>query len=142
MIIKSFKSTKVKQGNLDVKPTRRSFSPEEDQKLLEHVSVHGKGHNSLAEIAIILNRSIASVKSRCFKLLSNKYEASTGRKRWSYEEDEKLVEFVFKQKQIKPSNISCLMDMTQTEFIDIAPDMKRSKLYIENLSEPLSRLTK
>ena len=93
-ITKSFKSTEPKKGNLDEKPTRRRYSPEEDQR---HVSVQCKNRSSLKHIAEILDGSINSVIDRCFTFLSsNGYVENTNRMDLDYGE---YKNFVFNKTQ-------------------------------------------
>ena len=104
-IIKLFKSSDAKKGSLDDKRVKRHYTPEEDKQLLEHVNTHGKGPKSYKHIAETLDRSYNSVYDRCKLLLSdNEYDGNSDQKQWSYEEDEKLVRFVFDHKEIKPGN--------------------------------------
>ena len=102
-IHKSFKSIESKKVKSVEKPEgdgrklKRLFSPEADQKLLEHVNLNGKTQNSLKNIARSLDRSIISLQRRCGKLLSeNEYDAiNKGTHRFfSPEEDQKLREHV------------------------------------------------
>ena len=183
-VAKSYKSTQVKNEKSDVKQIRRHFTPEEDQKLLEHVNKHGKSTNSLKYIAKTLDRSINSLSSRCSRLLNNDYVPNTdGRrytpeddqklleyvaengktqsslkgiakildrsigsvedrcrrllsdnefetysdpKEWDYSDDEKLINLIFKLKKIKTNSVSSLMDIKQSEFKEIAPELQRS----------------
>ena len=134
-IIKSFTLDATKR-NSDKKPDKskksqrkeiKFFTPEEDQKLLDHVREHGISRKYLKDVAKDLDRSYSSVKSRCSKLLSlNKYETNSRRKGWKYEEDEKLVNSVLKQNKLDPSNISLLMDIKESKFRTISPDLERS----------------
>ena len=133
LIIKSFKSTESKKGRLDEKPTRRRFSPEEDQKLLDHINVHGSHRNSLKHIAVVLDRTCNSVRSRCQKLqCSNECETQSGPKEWDYADEKKLVDYIFKLKKIKTNNLQSLIDIKSTEFKGIAPDLERSAMYLYN----------
>ena len=66
-------SNRPKKGNLDEKPTRRHYSPEEDKR---HVSVHGKNRSSLKHIAEILDGSINSVIDRCLTWLCREYKSN------------------------------------------------------------------
>ena len=126
-IPKSHKSTQAKNEKLAVKRIPRRFTQEEDQKLVEHVNKHGKSKSSLKDIGKTLDRSYNSVISRCRKLLSdNEFETNSGQKQWDYAEDKKLVDFVFKVRKIKPSTVSCLNDIKESEFKEIAPDLQRS----------------
>ena len=103
------------------------FTPEEDQKLLDHVREHGISRKYLKDVAKSLDRSYSSVKHRCSKLMSiNKYETNSDRKGWNYAEDEKLVNSVLQQNRLEPSNISLLMDIKESEFKNISPDLERS----------------
>ena len=110
--------------------TRRLFSPEEDRRLREHVRVNGKTKKSLENIAQILERSLYSVQSRCEKLFStNEYDRSKrARKEWDYTDDGKLVDSIFKLKQINPNNILSIFNVTATEFRAIAPEFERSTI--------------
>jgi len=126
-IIKLFKSSDAKKGNLDDKPAFSRYTPEEDRKLLEHVNTHGKSSISLKLIAESLDRSYDSVRSRCAKLLSeNEYETNTDPKHWDYEEDEKLVNHLLEVKKINPNNVSLLLNVKISDFKDIAPEFQRS----------------
>ena len=95
-IYKSFKSTESKNVKSVDKPTNRRFTPEEDQKLLEHVKLNGKTKKSLQNLTHNLDCSIRSLQSRCRKLLSdNEYDKIQGSNRhFSPEEDRKLREHV------------------------------------------------
>jgi len=126
-IIRSYKSTKVKTGNLGAKPIKRRFTPEEDQKLLEHVTLHGRTQKSLKDIAETLDRQISSVTNRC-KLLRSKTrnEINTNLKAWDYDEDKILVDRIFQDRKITSNNIAALMIIKPSEFKDISEDIKRS----------------
>ena len=127
LIIQSYKSTNAKNNNARDIRTYRRYTPEEDQRLLEHIKVHGKTQSSFNDIAAVLGRSVESVQYRSSKLLSDKYfDANTHPKHWDYEEDEKLVNRLFKLKKINPNNISLLLDVKISDFKEIVPDLKRS----------------
>ena len=81
-----------------IQGSNRHFSPEEDQKLREHVRVNVKTKKSLKIIALILESSLNSVQKRCQKLFSgNEYDTVNGVKTdWVYAEDGKLVNYIFK----------------------------------------------
>ena len=101
-IIKSYKSTEAKEEKSDEKRTTRRFTPEDDQKIIKHVGSHGASKKSLSKIAKKLNRPISSVDGRCRKLLSvNEYETNIKQKDWDFDEDKKLVNYVFNLKKIK-----------------------------------------
>ena len=70
-IPKLYKSTKASKGNLDENFTPRRFTPEDDQKLLEHVKLYGKSKDSLQRVGVVLDRTYNSVVARCHKLLSS-----------------------------------------------------------------------
>ena len=126
-IIKLFKSSVAKKGNMNDKPAFSRYTPEEDKQLLEHVNTYGRGSTSLKSISECLDRSYNSVRLRCAKLLSdNEYDVNTDPKHWDYEEDEKLVNHLLELKKIKPSNIILLLDVKTSEFTEIAPNLKRS----------------
>ena len=123
------KSTKTIKGDVDEKFTARRWSPEDDQKLLEHVNLHGKTAKSLKEVAVTLNRTYASVRYRIRKLLStNEFDVHTDPREWNYDEDYKLVEYIFNLKEIKPSSLSSLMDVKIVELKQIAPEFQRSSM--------------
>ena len=135
LIIKSFVFD-AKKNNLDKTPDKskksprkevRFFTPEEDQKLLDHVREHGISRKYLKDIAKNLDRSYNSVKHRCSKLMSiNKNEANSVRKSWNYDEDKKLVDSVLKQLKMDSRDISRLIDIKESEFRTIGPDLERS----------------
>ena len=126
-IIKLFKSSDAKKGNLDDRPAFSRYTPEEDKQILEHVKTHGKSSISLKHLAESLDRSYDAVRSRCAKLLSeNEYETNTDRKHWDYEEDEKLVNHLLEVKKINPNNVSLLLNVKISDFKDIAPEFQRS----------------
>ena len=93
--------------------------------------MNGKTKKSLENIAEILERSLYSVQGRCAKLFSsNEYDRIKGeRKEWDYAEDGKLVDDIFKLKQIKPKSISSLFAVTATEFRYIAPNFIRFQIH-------------
>ena len=134
-IIKSF-MIDAKRNNLDKDQDKRKksqrketryFTPEEDQKLLDHVREHGISRKYLKDIAKNLGRSYSSVKHRCSKLLSiNKYETNSDRKGWNYDEDKKLIKSVLKQLKIDSRDISLLTDIKESEFRTISPYLERS----------------
>ena len=126
-ITKSHKSTQAKNEKSDVKRIKRHFTPEEDQKLVEHVNKHGKSTTSLKDIAKTLDRSYKSVYRRSSKLLSNnEFETNSDPKEWDYSQEKKLVDFIFKVRKIKSNNVSCLVDIKLSEFKEIAPELQRS----------------
>ena len=125
-IIRSFTSVKAKEVDLGTKYIRRRFTPEEDQQLLEHVSVHGRTQKSFKDLAESLDRNWVSVQRRCYKLSKGKYDTKTNFKAWDYDEDEKLVNHIFQNRNIASNDIAALMIIKPSEFKDIAEDMKRS----------------
>merc|ERR1712223_2229354 len=105
----------------------KHYSKEEDEKLLKHVNKHGKSSSSLESFAKEFGRSFYSIRSRIRKLESaNEYETNNERREWEFEEDEKLVNYIFKLKSIKSANISSLKDTTLKDFEEIAIEFKRS----------------
>ena len=126
-MIRSYKSNEVKKGNFGAKPIKRRYTPEEDQKLLEYVSVHGRTYKSFKDIAEALDRPIKSVSNRCYSLMSKtQNEIKTNPKAWDYDEDKKLVDHIFQSRQITSNNIAALMIIKPNEFKDIGEYMKRS----------------
>ena len=103
------------------------FSPEEDQKIIEHVKIYGEDKESFEIIAKILGRPINSVRERCYRLFSaNEYDINSDSKPWDYTEDEKLINFVFQLKEIDSHNVPSLWEIKKSEFSEIAGELKRS----------------
>ena len=125
-IIRSFKSSEANKGNLGLEKYKKHFTPEEDQKLLEHVSVHGKTQKSFKDLGESLDRNWVSIRCRYYRLSKNKYDTKTNFKSWDYDEDEKLVNHIFQNRKIASNDIASLMIIKPSEFKDIAEDMKRS----------------
>ena len=127
LIIKSYKSTNTKKENARDIRTFRRYTPEEDQRLLEHAKVHGRTERSYKDIATVLERSVQSVKDRFYKLISdNDFDANTDPRHWDYEDDEELVNYLFKVRKINTNNICLLLDVRISDFKEIAPQLKRS----------------
>ena len=94
-----------------------SFSPEEDKKIIEHVNIHGEDKESFEDIAKILGRRIKSVRERCLRLLSeNEYETNSDIKEWDFAEDEILINYIFKLKEIDSINIFTLWEVNRSEL--------------------------
>ena len=126
-ILKVFKSTKATKRNLDEDLTPRRYTTEDDQKLLEHVKLFGKSKDSLQRVAVTIDRTYKSVASRCRKLLSsNEFDAQTDPKAWDLDDDNKLVEYLLNFHEIKPGNLTVLLDFKPNDFKDIAPEFQRS----------------
>ena len=108
-----------------------SFSSQEDQKIIEHVSIHGKDKESFEDIAKNLGRPIYSVRERCSRLLSeNEYETNSDMRQWDLAEDKILINCAFKLKDIDSSNIFTLWEVNKSEFREIAVELKRSSLAV------------
>jgi len=123
------KSTDAKNSSslILVDKKRQKYSKEEDEKLLECVNKHGKDSISLKLLSKELGRSFDSVSKRIRLLEStNEYDTNNEPRAWEFEEDEKLVNYVFKLKSIKSANISSLKDTTRKDFEEIAKEFERS----------------
>jgi len=95
--------------------------------LLDHVKKHGMNSSSLKALAVDFGRSYVSIRQRIRRLESaNEYETNHERRAWDFEEDKKLVNYIFKRKSIKSANISSVKDTTQKDFEEIAIEFKRS----------------
>ena len=110
-----------------VDKSRQNYSKEEDEKLLEHVSKHGKNSSSLKTFSKDFGRSFSSLDNRIRRLESaNEYDTNNEPRVWEFGEDEKLVIYMFKLKNIKPANISSIKDTIPKDFEEIAKEFKRS----------------
>merc|ERR1719367_1942315 len=80
-----------------------SFSPEEDEKILDYIKVHGRSDKSFQTITNELGRgSKSSVQRRHDKLVSkNEFETNATRKNWELDEDQKVIDYIIKLKDIK-----------------------------------------
>ena len=105
------------------------FSPEEDKTILDQIVQHGKTPECLRDIAKELDRSLGSIERRSVRLLSsNAFETSSldWKRDWDLMNDEKLIEFVVKLKQIKTKDVISLEDVKPSDLTNIASEMKRS----------------
>ena len=103
------------------------YSKEEDKKLIDYLNKYGKGLSTLKSLSKVLGRTYVSIRQRIKKLeSSNEYETNHERREWEFEEDEKLVNYIFKLKSIKSANISSLKDTTLKDFEEMAKELKRS----------------
>ena len=103
------------------------FSPEEDKTILDQIEQHGKTPECLRDIAKELDRSLSSIENRSIRLLSsNEFETNPKKRDWELVDDEKLIEFVIKRKQIKTKDAISLEDVKLSDLTDIASEMKRS----------------
>ena len=128
-VTKLNKSTDAKNNSskLLVDRSGQNYSKEEDEKLLEHVNKHGKDSSSLKSFAKEFGRSYDSVRTRIRRLESaNEYETNNARREWEFEEDTKLVNYIFKLKSIKSANVNSLKDTSPKDFEEIAIEFKRS----------------
>ena len=110
-----------------------AFSPEEDQKILDYVAKNGRSEKSYKELAKDLDRSVNSVRLRCSRLLSsNEFESNNKSKGWELDDDEQLINFVIKLKEMKTKDVSQLETVKPSELIDIASKLKKrsSSCYI------------
>ena len=106
-----------------------AFSPEEDEKILDHITHHGKTQKSFGDIANELGRSVASVQHRSIGLLSsNEYEINTrwNSRDWEMVDDQKIIDLVIKVKQIRRKDFFALEDVKPSDFINVGSEMKRS----------------
>ena len=123
------KSTDAKNNSskLLVNKSGQHYSKEEDEKLLEHVNKHGKSSSSLKAISNDIGRSLKSISYRIQKIeSSNEYDTNNEPRAWEFEEDKKLVNYIFKLKSIKSANITSLKDTSQKDFEEISKEFKRS----------------
>ena len=103
------------------------FSPEEDQKIIEHVKIYGQDKESFEDIANLLGRPIVSVRTRHKQLISkNEFEVNAKVKTWELHEDKLLIDHVFNIKEIKAGDTSIIINMKQSEFTVVATELKRS----------------
>ena len=129
------KSTDAKNSSstLLVDKAGQHYSKEEDEKLLEYANKHGKDSSSLKSFAKDFGRSFSSLYNRIRKLESaNEYDTNNEPRAWEIEEDEKLVNYIFKLKNIKSTNITSLKDATPKDFEEIAKELKRSTSSVKN----------
>merc|ERR1719367_313693 len=105
-----------------------SFSPEEDEKILEYIKVHGRSTKSFENITNELGRgSLSSVKKRHDKLASkNEFETNAIRKTWELDEDQKLIGHIIQLKNIKDNSCDLLEQVKLNDFMDIGKELKRS----------------
>ena len=95
--------------------------------MLEYVNKHGKSSSSLKSFSKDFGRSFGSISRRIYRLESgNEYDTNNKSRAWEFEEDEKLVNFFFKLKNIKSANISSLKISSRRDFEEIAKELKRS----------------
>jgi len=129
-VTKLNKSTDAKNNSsilLVEKAKGQRYSKEEDKKLLDFVNAHGKSSSVLKSLSEDFGRSFYSIDNRIRKLQSaNEYDTNNEPRAWELEEDEKLVNYIFKLKSIKSANISSLKDITPKDFEKIAIEFKRS----------------
>ena len=126
------KSSDAKNNSsiLSVDNGGKYYSKEEDEKLLEYVNKYGRSSASLKSFSKDFGRSVHSMKKRIRTLESaNEYNKNHESRAWEFEEDETLVNYVFKLKNIKSANdISHISykDTAQKGFIEIAKKFMRS----------------
>jgi len=123
------KSTDAKNSSsiLLVDKAGQHYSKEEDEKLLKHVNKYGKSSSSLKSFSKDFGRSFGSISRRIYRLESgNEYDTNYEPRAWEFEEDEKLVNYVFKLKSIKSANISSIKNTIPKFFEEIAIEFKRS----------------
>ena len=123
------KSTDAKNRSsiLLVDKARKNYSKEEDEKLLDHVNKHGKDSSSLKSLSKDCGRSFDSIRQRIRLLESaNEYDTNSEPRAWEFEDDEKLVNYIFKLENIKSANISSLKISSRRDFEEIAKELKRS----------------
>ena len=129
-VTKLKKSTDAKNNSsilLVDKTKGQRYSKEEDKKLLDHVNEYGKSSSSLKLFSKDFGRSFNSISDRLRKLESaNEYDTNHEPREWKFEEDEKLVNYVFKLKSIKSTSITSIKDTTLKDFEDFAKEFKRS----------------
>merc|ERR1712223_974171 len=104
------------------------MGPEEDKKILEYIKVHGRSDKSFQTITYELGRgSPSSVQTRHDRLVSeNEFEINTIRKYWELDEDQKLIDYIIKLKNIKDDGCDQLEQVKLNDFIDIGKELKRS----------------
>ena len=132
-ITKLNKSTDAKSNSsiplFDKKGQR--FSKEEDEKLLDHINRYGKSSSVLESLSEDFGRSMISIYHRIRRLESaNEYETNHEHRAWEFEEDEELVNYIFKLKIIKSANITSLKETTLKDFEEIAKEFKRSTVSV------------
>jgi len=129
-VIKLNKSTDAKNNSsiqLVDKVKGQRYSKEEDKKLLAYVNRYGKSSSVLKSLSEDFGRSFGSIDKRIRKLEStNEYDTNHEYRAWEFEEDEKLVNYIFKLKSIKSANSSSLKDTIKKDFEEIAIEFKRS----------------
>jgi len=128
-VTKFNKSTdaKINSSTLLVNKKGQYYSKEEDEKLLDHVNKHGMNSSSLKALAVDFGRSYVSIRQRIKRLESaNEYETNHNPREWDFEEDKKLINYIFKLKSIKSENITSLKITAQKDFEEIAIEFKRS----------------
>ena len=123
------KSTDARNSSsiLLVDKARQNYSKEEDEKLLEHINKYGKSSSSLKSFSKDFGRSFGSISRRIYRLESgNEYDTNYEPRAWEFEEDEKLVNYVFKLKSIKSANISSFKNASLKDFEEIAKEFKKA----------------
>jgi len=123
------KSTDAKNSSsiLLVDKAGQHYSKEEDEKLLKHVNKYGKSSSSLKSFSKDFGRSFNSISRRIQRLESaNEFDANYEARAWEFEEDEKLVNYIFKLKSIKSANISSIKRTIPKDFEEIAKEFERS----------------
>ena len=123
------KSTDAKNNSsiVLVDKSGQNYSKEEDEKLLEHINKYGKSSSSLKSFSKDFGRSFGSIRRRIYRLEStNEYDTNNEPRAWEFEEDKKLVNYIFKLKSIKSANISSIKDTIPKDFEKIAIEFKRS----------------
>ena len=80
-----------------------SFTPEEDNIILQHIKEYGKSTKSFKDLTKNLGRGThTSVKLRYNKLVSdNNFDINAKPKKWEFDEDTSLINHIFNGKQIK-----------------------------------------
>ena len=110
------------------------FSQEEDEKILNYIKVHGRSNESFKHITNELGRgSFRTVRLRHNRLVSqNEFETRAIRKNWELDEDQKLIDHIFKMKNVKDDGYDRLEQVKPNDFIEIGKELKRSSSSCNN----------
>ena len=124
---KYWKNIKLRYQYILIKEpnVRGRFTPEEDKIILHNVGKNGCSYKAWANTAKQLGRGCPeSIKIRNDFLALNKEKKL---KKWKLVEDKKLLEIIFRVKQINCDDISSLCSLNEAEFKGIAKELHRTQ---------------
>lgn len=105
------------------------FSKQEDKYILDYIAENDEHESTLKKLASDLNRgSWKSIRSRLILLRTdNEYDKSADlHKKWTAEDDQKLIQCVLSLKQIKTHDIDTLEEAVPLDFLECGKELKRS----------------